>query len=62
MVLYFGETHLIVRKALNCKKEQLELQQEVETRTHVEIYLNGRKSCHLNYSTYFFYSFICGEE
>ena len=37
MVVYFGETHLIVRNFKLQKKEQFELQQEVETRTHVEI-------------------------
>jgi hypothetical protein len=60
--IIFGGNHLIVSKALNCKKKQLKLQQEVETRTHVEIYLNVWEACHLNYSTFLFNSCVCGEE
>jgi len=54
-VLYFGENHLIVRKSLNCKKEQLELQQDIETRTHVEIDLKSWESNRLNHSTFFLF-------
>jgi len=41
MGLYFGETHLVVRNSITCKKEQFELKLEVAARTHVEIYLNS---------------------
>jgi len=51
--IIFWVNYLIDRKILNCKTEQLELHQEAERRTRVEIYSNSLASYHLNLDTIF---------
>ena len=60
MVLYFGSTHS--QKIFKLQKRESELQQEVETRTHVEHYLNSLELYCLNHSTFFLFFYFCEEQ
>ena len=59
--IIFWVNYHIDRYILNCKTEQLELHQEIEKRTHVEMYSNSLASYHLNLDTFFLF-FIYSEE